>query len=183
MKNEHIYASMKKYAAELFADGYIESGYIAAKADEGMYITTPDADFADLKEEQVAFVTDKTVEQLEGNFRAAAVVLLCALKAKKDAGAAAIVDSKSILEFSRKRMTLPPVLEDMSQICGISVRAAKKNMLPSRSGRGCHGTHPCGNLHGHACPRQIRKRLSARRKEGRHQTPQRIRSQRRAHCV
>ncbi len=127
MKNEHIYASMKKYAAELFADGYIESGYIAAKADEGMYITTPDADFADLKEEQVAFVTDKTVEQLEGNFRAAAVVLLCALKAKKDAGAAAIVDSKSILEFSRKRMTLPPVLEDMSQICGISVRAAKKN--------------------------------------------------------
>ena len=127
MKNEHIYASMKKYAAELFADGYIESGYIAAKADEGMYITTPDADFADLKEEQVAFVTDKTVEQLEGNFRAAAVVLLCALKAKKDAGAAAIVDSKSILEFSKKRITLPPVLEDMSQICGISVRAAKKN--------------------------------------------------------
>lgn len=127
MKNEQVYENLKKYSAMLFAEGYIECGYIAAKADDGLYITTPDADFADLKEEQVAFVTDKTVEQLEGNFRAAAVLLICALKAKKDAGAAAIVDSKSILDFSKKKITLPPVLEDMSQICGISVRSAKKN--------------------------------------------------------
>lgn len=127
MKNEQVYESLKKYSAMLFADGYIDSGYIAVKADEGLYVTTPDADFADLKEEQVAYVTDKTVEQLEGNFRAAAVLLICALKAKKDAGAAAIVDSKSILDFSKRRITLPPILEDMAQINGISVRAAKHN--------------------------------------------------------
>ena len=61
------------------------------------------------------------------NFRAAAVLLICALKSKQDAGAAAIVDSKSILEFSAKRATLPPILEDMAQINGVSVRAAKQN--------------------------------------------------------
>ena len=116
MKNEQVYESLKKYAAMLAADGYIECGYIADKADDGLYITTPDANFADLGEEQVAFVTDKSVEELEGNFRAAAVLLICALKSKQDAGAAAIVDSKSILEFSAKRATLPPILEDMAQI-------------------------------------------------------------------
>ena len=115
MKNEQVYESLKKYAAMLAADGYIECGYIADKADDGLYITTPDANFADLGEEQVAFVTDKSVEELEGNFRAAAVLLICALKSKQDAGAAAIVDSKSILEFSAKRATLPPILEDMAQ--------------------------------------------------------------------
>lgn len=127
MKNEQVYESLKKYAAMLAADGYIECGYIADKADDGLYITTPDANFADLGEEQVAFVTDKSVEELEGNFRAAAVLLICALKSKQDAGAAAIVDSKSILEFSAKRATLPPILEDMAQINGVSVRAAKQN--------------------------------------------------------
>ena len=113
MKNEQVYESMKKYAAMLAADGYLECGYIAVKADDGLYITTPDADFKELKEEQVAFVTDKSVEELEGNFRAAAVL--------------AIVDSKSILEFSAKKVTLPPILEDMAQINGVSVRAAKQN--------------------------------------------------------
>ena len=127
MKNEQVYESLKKYAAMLAADGYIECGYIAAKADNGLYITTPDANFADLAEEQVAFVTDKSVEELEGNFRAAAVLLICALKSKQEDGAAAIVDSKSILEFSSKKITLPPILEDMAQINGVSVRAAKQN--------------------------------------------------------
>ena len=127
MKNEQVYESLKKYAAMLAADGYIECGYIAAKADGGLYITTPDAEFADLAEEQIAFVTDKNVEELEGNFRAAAVLLICALKSKGEDGAAAIVDSKSILEFSSKKVTLPPILEDSAQINGVSVRAAKQN--------------------------------------------------------
>lgn len=41
MKNEQVYESLKKYAAMLAADGYIECGYIADKADDGLYITTP----------------------------------------------------------------------------------------------------------------------------------------------
>ena len=96
-------------------------------ADEGLYITTPDAEFADLKEEQVAFVTEKGIEEIDGNFRAAAVLLLCALKSKKKASAAAIVDSESILALSKRRKTLPPVLDDMSQVVGVSVRATKQN--------------------------------------------------------
>lgn len=127
MKNQQIYENIKKYAAELSEAGYIDSGYIGVSADEGLYITTPDAEFADLKEEQVAFVTEKGIEEIDGNFRAAAVLLLCALKSKKKASAAAIVDSSSILAFSKRRKTLPPLLDDMSQVVGVSVRAALKN--------------------------------------------------------
>lgn len=127
MKNEMVYENLKKYAAMLSEAGYIELGYIAVKADDGLYITTPDAEFKALAEEQVAFVTDKSVEELEGNFRAAAVLLICALKSKKEDGAAAIVDSKSILAFSSRRATLPPILEDMAQINGVSIRAVKQN--------------------------------------------------------
>lgn len=127
MKNQQIYENIKKYAAELSAAGYLRSGYVGASADDGLYITTPEADFADLKEDQVAFVTEKGIEQIEGNFRAAAVLILCALKAKKKAGAAAIVDSESILSFSGRRKTLPPVLDDMAQVDGVSVRTAIKN--------------------------------------------------------
>ena len=97
MMNEQVYENMKKYAAMLAGDGYVECGYIAVKADDGLYITAPDADFKDLAEDKITFVTDKSVEELEGNFRAAAVLLICALKTKTDDGAAAIVDSKSIL--------------------------------------------------------------------------------------
>ena len=127
MMNEQVYENMKKYAAMLAGDGYVECGYIAVKADDGLYITAPDADFKDLAEDKITFVTDKSVEELEGNFRAAAVLLICALKTKTDDGAAAIVDSKSILEFSARKMTLPPILEDSAQINGVSVRATKQN--------------------------------------------------------
>ena len=127
MMNEQVYENMKKYAAMLAGDGYVECGYIAVKADDGLYITAPDADFKDLAEDKITFVTDKSVEEFEGNFRAAAVLLICALKTKTDDGAAAIVDSKSILEFSARKMTLPPILEDSAQINGVSVRATKQN--------------------------------------------------------
>ena len=140
MKNQQIYENIKKYAAELSEAGYIDSGYIAVSADEGLYITTPDAEFADLKEEQVAFVTEKGIEEIDGNFRAAAVLLLCALKSKKKASAAAIVDSSSILAFSKRRKTLPPVLDDMSQVVGVSVRAARSRTPRSKWSRRSPGS-------------------------------------------
>ena len=127
MKNQQVYENIKKYAAELAAQGYLRSGFVGVSADDGLYITTPDADFADLGEDQVAFVTEKGIEAIDGNFRAAAVLILCALKAKKKAGAAAIVDSENILAFSTRGKTLPPVLDDMAQIDGVSVRTALKN--------------------------------------------------------
>ncbi len=127
MKNQQVYENIRKYAAELYANGYLRSGFVGVSADEGLNITTPEADFEDLKEDQVAFVTEKGIEQIDGNFRAAAVLLICALKAKKKAGAAAIVDSEHILAFSARRKTLPPVLDDMAQIDGVSVRTALKN--------------------------------------------------------
>ena len=162
MKNQQVYENIRKYAAELYANGYLRSGFVGVSADEGLYITTPEADFEDLKEDQVAFVTEKGIEQIDGNFRAAAVLLICALKAKKKAGAAAIVDSEHILAFSARRKTLPPVLDDMAQIDGVSVRTALKNGTYSRRG-----------LHRNVGARQGGDLLYSRRAQGRSEASQR----------
>ncbi|MEG1528996.1 MAG: class II aldolase/adducin family protein [Clostridia bacterium] len=125
--NELIVSNINKYAKMLKEKGYIQSGYIAMKDGDGIYITKSGADLSNVTEEDVVFVTDKTVETLEGNFRAAAVILFCAIRQDKNAGAAAIVDSECILKFSAKKKTLKPILDDMAQIDGISVKAASAN--------------------------------------------------------
>lgn len=125
--NEIILASINKYAKMLNEKGYVQSGYIAVKENDGIYITRPTAKFDEVKDEEVVFINDKNIESLEGNFRAAAVILFCAIRQDKNAGAAGIVDSDSILKFSTKRKTLMPILDDMAQVCGVSIKCASKN--------------------------------------------------------
>lgn len=131
-------SAVGKYAAILHEKGYLKSGYVAAKEEDGILITNPDADFCNVSEQSLTFVNDKNIESLEGNFRAAAVILLCAIRQSKDVAAAAIVDSDSILEYSSKRKPLKPILDDMAQVCGITVKCATKNVaaeiIPTLSG-------------------------------------------------
>ena len=108
--------------------GYLRSGFVAVKEEDGILITVPKAQYESLKEEEVKFVNDKNIEELEGNFRAAAVILFCVVRQGKDVGAAAIVDSESILDFSTKRKPLAPILDDLAQVCGISIKSAAKNV-------------------------------------------------------
>jgi len=126
--NEIVVTNISKYAKMLAEKNYIKCGYIAVKDEDGIVITKSKINFMDVKEEDVVFVNDKNLETLDGNFRAAAVILLCAIKQDKTAGASAIVDSENILEFSSKNKVLKPILDDMAQICGISVKPAKKNI-------------------------------------------------------
>ncbi len=125
--NQQIISNISKYAGMLSKEGFTECGYIAVKADGGMYITNSYSVFENITAEDVTFVTSKTVTDLDGNFRAAALILHSVFKNDQNVGAAAIVDSKSIVEFSSKRKTMPPILDDMAQIDGISVRCAKQN--------------------------------------------------------
>lgn len=125
--NQQIVSNISKYAGMLSKEGFTECGYLAVKADGGMYITNAYSVFENLTAEDITFVTNKTVTDLDGNFRAAALILFSVFKNNADLGAAAIVDSNSIVEFSAKRKTLTPILDDMAQIDGISVRCAKQN--------------------------------------------------------
>ena len=125
--NQQIVSNISKYAGMLSKEGFTECGYLAVKADGGMYITNAYSVFENLTAEDITFVTNKTVTDLDGNFRAAALILFSVFKNNADLGAAAIVDSKSIVDFSAKRKTLTPLLDDMAQIDGISVRCAKQN--------------------------------------------------------
>jgi L-ribulose-5-phosphate 4-epimerase len=122
-----IFSEIKKTAKELFERGFIRSGYIAAKSEDGIVITKPNTEFANVTEEMAVFVNDKNIESLDGNFRAAAVILFCAIRQDKKVGAAAIVDSDNILKFSSKRKTIKPILDDMTQINGITVKCASAN--------------------------------------------------------
>ncbi|MGN0744468.1 MAG: class II aldolase/adducin family protein [Christensenellales bacterium] len=126
--NELIVANVNKYARMLAEKKYLQSGYIAVRQDDGIVITNPKIDYFDVKAEDLTFVNDKNIESLEGNFRAAAVILYCAVRQDKNAGAAAIVDSDSTVEFSSKRKTLMPILDDLAQVCGVSIKCAQKNV-------------------------------------------------------
>lgn len=126
--NELVVSNVAKYARILAERKYLQSGYIALREEDGIVITRPHIDYSDVKDEDVVFVNDKNIESLEGNFRAAAVILYCAIRQDKNANAAAIVDSDSTVEFSKKRRTLMPILDDMAQVCGISIKCAGKNV-------------------------------------------------------
>ena len=119
---------MINYAKKFYDMKYIESGYIAERKDDGIVITKTGANLADLKDEDLVFVNDKNIETFEGNFRAAAVILFCAIRQSKVIEAAAIVDSDSILKLSSKRRALKPILDDLVKLCGISVKCATKNV-------------------------------------------------------
>lgn len=126
--NEQIVANINKYAHALSQKGYLQSGFIAVKDQDGIVITKPLDNYDDIKEDNLVFVNDKNIEALEGNFRAAAVILFCALKQDKSAQAGAIVDSDSIVKFSAKRRTLMPILDDLTQVCGVSIKCAERNV-------------------------------------------------------
>lgn len=121
-------AEIINYAKKFHEMKYIESGYIAMRKDDGILITATGANLANLSEENLVFVNDKNIETFEGNFRAAAVILFCAIRQSKVIEAAAIVDSDSILKLSSKRRALKPILDDLVKLCGISVKCATKNV-------------------------------------------------------
>ena len=81
--NELIVANVNKYAKMLAEKKYLQSGYIAVREEDGIVITNPRIDYTDVKEENLTFVNDKNIETLEGNFRAAAVILFCAIRQDK----------------------------------------------------------------------------------------------------
>lgn len=126
--NELIVANINKYAKMLAEKKYLQSGYVAVREEDGIVITNPRIDYTDVKEDDLTFVNDKNIETLEGNFRAAAVILFCAIRQDKNAHAAAIVDSDSTVDFSKKRKTLMPILDDLAQVCGVSIKCAQKNV-------------------------------------------------------
>lgn len=126
--NELVVTNIAKYARMLAERKYLQSGYIALREEDGIVITRPHVDYSDIKEEDLVFVNDKNIESLEGNFRAAAVILYCAIRQDKNANASAIVDSDSTVEFSKKRRTLMPILDDMAQVCGVSIKCVGKNV-------------------------------------------------------
>lgn len=123
-----IFDKISKYAKVFAQKRFIESGYIAMRDGDGIFITATKADLNNLGENDVVFVNDKNIESLEGNFRAAAVILFCAIRQDGGATAAAIVDSDAILQFSSKRKPLLPVIDSVAHLLGSTVKCASKNV-------------------------------------------------------
>ncbi len=127
MDNKIINA-ISEYAKLFGSKGYIESGYIAVRESDGIVITVAKADLNNIGENDVVFVNDKNIESFEGNFRAAAVILFCAIRQDKMSEAAAIVDSDAILKYSSKRKPLQPVMDNVAKLLGVTVKCASKNV-------------------------------------------------------
>lgn len=120
--------SIGEYAKKFSDAGFIESGYIAVREADGIAITAQKADLKSIGENDVVFVNDKNIESYEGNFRAAAVILFCAIRQDKTSEAAAIVDSDSILKYSSKRKPLQPVMDNVAKLMGVTVKCTSKNV-------------------------------------------------------
>ncbi|MCM1306078.1 MAG: class II aldolase/adducin family protein [Bacteroides sp.] len=115
--------------AKLFSEKkFIESGYIAVRDGDGIAITAQKADLNNIGEKDVVFVNDKNIESFEGNFRAAAVILFCAIRQDKMSEVAAIVDSDAILEYSSKRKPLQAVMDNVAKLLGVTVKCSSKNV-------------------------------------------------------
>ncbi len=127
MDNKIINA-ISEYAKLFGSKGYIESGYIAVRESDGIAITVAKADLNNIGEDDVVFVNDKNIESFEGNFRAAAVILFCAIRQDKMSEAAAIVDSDAILKYSSKRKPLQPVMDNVAKLLGVTIKCASKNV-------------------------------------------------------
>ena len=120
--------NISEYAKLFSQKKFIESGYIAVRSGDGIAITVQKADLNNIGENDVVFVNDKNIESYEGNFRAAAVILFCAIRQDKMSEAAAIVDSDSILNYSSKRKPLQPVMDNVAKLLGITVKCSSKNV-------------------------------------------------------
>lgn len=123
-----VIGNISEYAKLFSAKKFIESGFIAVRESDGIAITVSKADLNNIDENSVVFVNDKNIESYEGNFRAAAVILFCAIRQDKTAEAAAIVDSDAILEYSNKRKPLQPVMDNVAKLLGVTVKCASKNV-------------------------------------------------------
>lgn len=126
--NNKVIKDISEYAKLFAAKKFIESGYIAVRESDGIAITVSKADLNNIDENSVVFVNDKNIESYEGNFRAAAVILFCAIRQDKTAEAAAIVDSDAILQYSNKRKPLQPVMDNVAKLLGVTVKCASKNV-------------------------------------------------------
>lgn len=119
---------ISEYAKLFSQKKFIESGYIAVRDGDGIAITVQKANLNDIGENDAVFVNDKNIESYEGNFRAAAVILFCALRQDKTSEAAAIVDSDGILNYSSKRKPLQPVMDNVAKLLGVTVKCSSKNV-------------------------------------------------------
>ncbi|MDE7373001.1 MAG: class II aldolase/adducin family protein [Clostridia bacterium] len=119
---------ISEYAKLFSQKKFIESGYIAVRYGDGIAITVQKADLNNIGENDVVFVNDKNIESYEGNFRAAAVILFCALRQDKTSEAAAIVDIDDIMNYSSKRKPLQPVMDNVAKLLGVTVKCSSKNV-------------------------------------------------------
>lgn len=126
--DKKIIKTIGEYAVRFSEKKFIESGYIAMREADGIAITAPKADLRNVGEDSVVFVNDKNIETYEGNFRAAAVILFCAIRQDKTAEVAAIVDSEAILQYSCKRKPLQPNMDNVAKLLGATVKCSSKNV-------------------------------------------------------
>lgn len=119
--------SLKKYCKDFGERQYITKGFLCARKDDGIVITKPNTNLLNIKDSDLDVITSESIETVDLSYRAAAVMLDIIFRKKEAYAFSAIVDSKAILEYSKKVKQLRPMNDAFAQICGMRCVCLKDN--------------------------------------------------------
>lgn len=119
--------NLKKYCKDFGERQYITKGFLCARKDDGIVITKPNTNLLNIKDSDLDEITSETIEIVNLSYRAAAVMLDIVFRRKEAYAFSAIVDSKAILEYSKKVKSLKPKNDAFTQLCGMKCSCLKDN--------------------------------------------------------
>ncbi len=112
-------------AARLAEEGFLGDGSsLSIREGSSMLITSPGADFRNLKEEDILIISLDSGREADGVDAPEQLRHLAVYRSREDINALIHAVSPSILCCSKSKETVKPLLDDMAQLIGTSIRAA-----------------------------------------------------------
>lgn len=126
--NEKLKNTMVEYAHKVYDENLFgaHTNNISARVDsESMLITKSGVNFKDLTVEDIIEVKFNETDKCPSDTLKDALLHVKLYGARQDVGAIMITSPVFALTVANKKVTIPPVLDDMAQIVGPTARTAK----------------------------------------------------------
>lgn len=128
--NEKLKNTMVEYAHKVYDENLFgaHTNNISTRVDsESMLITKSGVNFKDLTVEDIIEVKFNETDKCPSDTLKDALLHVKLYGARQDVGAIMITSPVFALTVANKKVTIPPVLDDMAQIVGPTARTAKTN--------------------------------------------------------
>lgn len=141
--NDKLVAHIVEYAHKIYDEKLfgLKTNNISVKVnDESIYITKSGVNFKDLTDKDIFEVKITNPSQCPSDTLKEALMHINIYKQREDIACIMVTSPTCTLTVANKKVTIPPVLDDMAQIVGPTARTAKTNdtsgILKAIKGRG-----------------------------------------------